>query len=230
MRGASEANKTSWYLFPFLGFQLVKVICVIILLVVYYTIPDPSDTLPCIIAIPVNGGNKSKVSLAYAVVIAFFGLITAISGLIIGGRFTKIVFDMEQRQTSAKRAAKKKIAIYTALIVGGIFAICFFVKSAIFIAFVVVQTVDFPIIVFTLFEVVPTFALMFYIAPARTPISDSNVYTTYFTRTTSTRGESRGGASTTSSVKGSGISLKVTGRGTDTSDTPSTTGTKKGDD
>jgi hypothetical protein len=136
---------------------------------------------------------------------------------------------MEQRQTSAKRAAKKKIAIYTALIVGGIFAICFFVKSAIFIAFVVVQTVDFPIIVFTLFEVVPTFALMFYIAPARTPISDSDAYTTYFSRSSSTRGESRGGAST-SSVKGSGISLKVTGRGTDTSDTPSTTGTKKGDD
>jgi hypothetical protein len=114
MRGASEANKTSWYLFPFLGFQLIKIICVIILLVgmpklsvlifciflslplvlfnllVYYTIPDPIDTLPCIIAIPANGGNKSKVSLAYAVVIAFFGLITALSGLVIGIDFIRL--------------------------------------------------------------------------------------------------------------------------------------------
>jgi hypothetical protein len=101
MRGASEANRTSWYLYPFLLFQLFKIICVIILLVgmflshsvtchsvsslvVYYTIPDPSNTLPCVIAVPVSGGNKAKVSLAYACVIAFFGLLTALAGLVIG--------------------------------------------------------------------------------------------------------------------------------------------------
>lgn len=128
---------------------------------------------------------------------------------------------MKKRQTSSKRASKKKIAIFTALFVGIIFAICFFVKSAIYIAFVVVQTVDFPIIVFSILEVIPTFALMFYIAPARTPISDSSVYTNYLS-SRSTRSQTQGTstAGSTNSVK-TGISLKVTNTGATDSSTPS---------
>jgi hypothetical protein len=94
----------------------------------------------------------------------------------LAGRFTRIIVGI-QADMSPKQTADNRIAAFTALAVGIIFALCFFVKSAIFIAFCVVQTLDFPIIVFTLLEVVPTFALMLYVAPARTPLTDA--YSSY---------------------------------------------------
>jgi hypothetical protein len=93
----SNETKRSWYI---LAFQLIKIVCVLILLIgtlcedeieyqrsnvlVYYTIPSGGVTLPCVDALPSVGGPRANVSLAYAVVIAAFGTITAVSGLAIG--------------------------------------------------------------------------------------------------------------------------------------------------
>jgi len=174
---AMGANQHSWYLYVFLFFQLCKAVCVIILLVVYYTINADVVTLPCVLSVPSAGGPKADVSLAYAVVIAFFGIITSIAGLVVGAKFQQVLDNLRTKKKAKQQ--RRKIQMYTAIIVGIIFSICFLVKSAVFVALCLVPDAIFPIIVFCLFEIVPTFALMFYIAPKKTPLNDASQFTSF---------------------------------------------------
>jgi hypothetical protein len=107
----------------------------------------------------------------YVSTVAILGFVLAMVGIAIAIGFNVVFFRLNRvTNVSDRSKAKKKSQLFYALIVGTLFSLCFLAKSGIFIAFCVVTTIEFPIIVFAVLEIVPTYALIFYVFPANSRV------------------------------------------------------------
>lgn len=113
---------------------------------------------------------------------------------------------------------RKKSQLFYALMIGGLFSFCFLAKSGIFVAFCVVQTITFPILLFAFLELVPTYALLFYIFPAQSPVYKALVRASILSAWTSVSTRSRSSSrSRSTSMKGGNSSSSKPSTGTNTS-------------
>lgn len=170
MKKTISGNEFSWLLYIFFIWSVFLLIVVTFFMCLYYIIPSGVVTLPCQTEQRVAGGTRTTVSTFYVICIGIFGLILALVGVLVAYYFNSTLLAIRQRANNDDTKMKKTVQLYYALIVGVVFAFCFLLKSGIFIGFVINTSIVFPIIVFSFLELMATFALLFYISPARTPL------------------------------------------------------------